>query len=103
MATPFEKRPIAAELALCQRYYETGRTYSGGYGAIGIGVYHSVQWKVQKRTAPTLNYSVVQITNVSAYDIRTATVDQAIWYAETTAAGGYIWSGDWSAAAEIAG
>jgi hypothetical protein len=56
-----------------------------------------------KKSSPNVELFVVQIANVSVYDIRTATVDQAIWYAVTTAAGGYIWSGDWNASAEIAG
>ncbi len=29
VATPFERRPYGAELALCQRYYQTGRTQTG--------------------------------------------------------------------------
>jgi len=57
VATPFEQRPIGAELALCQRYYE--RTYHGaGPGVLGFvdsTTQASIcgQMMVEKRVAPT--------------------------------------------------
>jgi hypothetical protein len=66
VATPFEVRPYATELALCQRYCETsfpqgttpaqqlssyfwGTAMSGGSG----GLYIPIQFQVRKRVAPT--------------------------------------------------
>ena len=68
VATPFERRPLGLELALCQRYYQnvseafdvyTSWGSSGGYGAM---VYSH---KVSMRTAPTLN--VISISGGSFY------------------------------------
>ena len=50
VATPFERRPIGTELALCQRYYET--TY---YWLNTTGAVHVENWKVTKRAGPTLS------------------------------------------------
>ena len=58
VATEFEHRPYAEELALCQRYFETinlygaNTTYTGGGYNRHIG---EVFWKVQKRATPTTN------------------------------------------------
>jgi len=58
VATDFEVRPIAEELVLCQRYFELAGSGSIGRctnttSVQGIGG----QWKVNKRTAPTLTLS----------------------------------------------
>ena len=65
VATPFERRPIGTELALCQRYYETSGTSlfsqaSLFRGYVVSGAVYSVRtnFKVEKRAAPT-----VTITN----------------------------------------
>lgn len=54
LATPFERRPLAAELVLCQRYYEQVTVWWLGdtvaattYGAMGT-------YKATKRVLPTL-------------------------------------------------
>ena len=58
VATEFEHRPYAEELALCQRYFETinlygaNTTYTGGGYNRHIG---EVFWKVEKRAIPTSN------------------------------------------------
>lgn len=58
VATDFEVRPIAEELSLCQRYFELAGSGSIGRctnttSVQGIGG----QWKVNKRTNPTLTLS----------------------------------------------
>ena len=63
-ATGFEYRQYQQELALCQRYYEVA-TYTGKqYQSIGNGNNQSTtsaetiyQFKVSKRTPPTLSYA----------------------------------------------
>jgi hypothetical protein len=56
VATPFERRPIGTELALCQRYFETqsAETYitytPGGVSNVLYG-----SWAVEKRASPTLS------------------------------------------------
>jgi hypothetical protein len=101
VATPFERRPIGTELVLCQRYYEAGTAYWGGYGVAGAASYYSIQWKVSKRVTPSLTYSVGGTTNCSVFDIRNPTVDQGNWYAEPTVTGGFAWNGTWTASAEL--
>ena len=55
VATPFERRPIGTELALCQRYYQhTIVVRIGGTSAPGIGFHGGDQFLVQMRTSPTM-------------------------------------------------
>ena len=52
--TPFEIRPYQAELALCQRYFETGNTLQT-QNAVEISEgYVDTQFKVTKRTTPVM-------------------------------------------------
>ena len=60
VATPFENRPYATELALCHRYFETTskglREYIGG-GYFDTTTLVNATWlfRVAKRVAPTIN------------------------------------------------
>jgi hypothetical protein len=59
-STPFEQRPIGAELALCQRYYEVQGNQSGDYLFVncfysGSTWYLNVPYKVTKRISATPN------------------------------------------------
>jgi hypothetical protein len=74
IATPFEKRPIGTELALCQRYYEL--LGPGGVGSSTTNLSsQNIGWnfKVTKRVTPTVthlsNYSLI----VSGQTTHTAT------------------------------
>lgn len=67
VATPFEVRPLALELALCQRYYETaGFNCSFWAGAGGQSTFSTQPFKVQKRSVPTLVISNASSSNASA-------------------------------------
>jgi hypothetical protein len=77
-ATSFEYRPFGAELALCQRYYESlytnNNTMNGNGGFIALGVAENssrVQpyypFKVQKRASPSTTLS-----NISTFGMRSA-------------------------------
>lgn len=54
--TPFERRPLGVETALCQRYYEK---YDGGYyvisGVYGASAYVNVFYKTRKRATPSVS------------------------------------------------
>jgi hypothetical protein len=63
LATKFEERPFALELALCQRYYEKGSYFAGAFAA--AGAYAHVDYKVLKRVAPGAGATVV--TGSTAY------------------------------------
>ena len=64
-ATPFEHRSYGQELALCQRYYETGIT--GGSGGLSNGTGYTggtVIYSATKRASPTLTQSNQGYTQV---------------------------------------
>ena len=51
LATPYEARLIGAELALCQRYYETGVGF--GVASSTTRIVSAINYKVSKRTNAT--------------------------------------------------
>lgn len=52
LATPFEHRPIPVELAMCQRYFESGQSVM--LGAAFTNMSMSVHFKQTKRVSPTV-------------------------------------------------
>jgi hypothetical protein len=66
IATPFEKRPLAMELQMCQRYYQApcGSSTSGiGQGGIGnfyaittSEAFNTINFPVPMRTTPTVTF-----------------------------------------------
>ena len=72
IATPFERRPLAAEIRLCQRYYETSLNSSNvslfsGNVTSGSAYWGNTAYKVDKRDVP-----IVVLTNLSAVAFPTA-------------------------------
>jgi hypothetical protein len=63
VATPFERRFIGQELALCQRYYEI----VPGTTASWQGVWYHHRFQVQKRSAPNLSVFSGSVSGAS-YD-----------------------------------
>ena len=63
VATPFEHRQYGQELALCQRYYETGTYRLTSYGNGGNGVDVGIPIKVSKRATPTGTITVTSSIN----------------------------------------
>jgi len=61
--TPFEQRPYGMELALCQRYYETGGAFIVGAAYAGNNVGAHVMYKATKRAAPTVVQTNLSNTN----------------------------------------
>lgn len=73
VATPFERRPIGTELALCQRYYEQsdgtnvgGRVGWCGYTSATIDFFATYTFKVVKRAAPTVVATNIDAVNFPA-------------------------------------
>lgn len=62
IATPFERRDIASELVLCQRYYEIGRQNFSWMSPIdGISTaYSEIRFQVRKRVGPTMTLTSFQ-------------------------------------------
>jgi hypothetical protein len=101
VATPFQRRPIALELAAAQRYYERGAAAQYGYSQPGATNAMRFPFKVAKRTTPTMDYVVGTATNVSVYDVINPDPNGFLWRSVSNADGGFIWEGFWSADAEI--
>lgn len=69
VATPFERRPIGAELALCQRYFEVGRVSNSGFSD-GSTLIYVRGFSSAKRVTPTVTLSNPQDSvNVSASSV----------------------------------
>lgn len=68
VATPFERRPVGTELALCQRYYETGRYRFGSAAVDALGtVATRVYYCMSKRSgAATVVRTDTTLTNATA-------------------------------------
>ena len=68
VATPFERRSYGQELALCQRYYETGTADSAGasIGAAGVTIYGNISFMQTKRATPSMSAPSNWITQASA-------------------------------------
>lgn len=101
IATPFERRSFGLELALCQRYYETGFGRMAGYNLAGAASVNCIYWKQPKRVIPTLTYSAINAVGVATFDIRNASIDSAEWFASTSTNGSFIWVGTWAASARL--
>jgi len=66
VATPFERRQIGQELALCQRYYEGGGYNIWSGYCNGVSTYYvSTPYKVTKRASPTLTFSGISNSGFS--------------------------------------
>jgi hypothetical protein len=69
VATPFERRLVGTELALCQRYYQryvsttsTSMFYAGGYNVAGANLLTNF-WFPPMRTTPTATQIGTWVTN----------------------------------------
>ena len=86
VATPFERRPIGTELALCQRYYETGTVtefYQGYVSSATVGV--GTRFVVPKRGTPTVTVSSgsVEVPDATKFRSFIVTVNAGVWFAPT--------------------
>ena len=57
VATPFEHRQYGQELALCQRYYETGGVFYSGSVTAGVTYYTDSPFVVTKRANPSCTFT----------------------------------------------
>jgi hypothetical protein len=95
VATPFERRPIGLELALCQRYFEVGSNrhrvdpFPGSLGA-------NVFFAVTKRVSPT----ITTVTNLGTLTLVSAEGLNSIFLNYTAGVSGNV-AGTWTASAEI--
>lgn len=95
VATPFEHRPYGMELALCQRYYETGGVKSGLTGGT---TNVTIVFKTVKRSTPTMAYGTSPQgagTSLPTGADWTSTSEVAVYASATTI------NCSWTASAEL--
>jgi len=105
VATPFERRPIGTELALCQRYFQTGQFQTGGVTASGVGMYGQIFYQSEYRATPTLVFSSVgAVGNFDTAVPAVASVNntkQFSFFKTATATGSGIYSFIWTGSSEL--
>jgi hypothetical protein len=88
-ATPFEQRPVGAELALCQRYYcrQMAQAQSASIGFMSTPVY----FPVEMRAIPTrTNISPGSQVSAVASALTPSSATSAYFQIQATVSGGYI-------------
>jgi len=98
VATPFENRPYSVELALCQRYYETGYI-SMQSAAVGF-IIAPESFHATKRTTPTITYSGTAYVNAIGLTANAIGYDMIGFQLQVTSANGYVNSA-FAASAEL--
>jgi hypothetical protein len=103
VATPFERRPIGTELALCQRYFEVVSAYviadaSSASQSIGYGI----GFAVSKRRAPSLSeVNLTESSNVGALNFELINTGAFRYRCTTNSSGAVIRSANVRASAEF--
>ncbi len=100
-ATSFDYRPYGTELALCQRYYQAGKMYYGGYVAVAVGLAMNSTLPVPMRASPTIANS--NQTNAGCSGSAVAAVDFATVQLSATGSGGpgFASASNYTASAEL--
>lgn len=91
--TPFEKRPIGTELALCQRYYYASGVVWSGFVANNVNQFgegFSFQFPVTMRATPTLTNSFT--SNDNAVLSTSSVTDKSVYIRETCSNTGFPYS-----------
>ncbi len=102
IATPFEQRPYGLELSLCQRYYETGILYGGGFIALNAGVRTgTVYYNSSKRTAASIALSNIAYTNCNSLTAENSSLDGFGHYVSAIGTNVYGVSATFTASAEF--
>jgi hypothetical protein len=102
LATSFDYRPYGTELALCERYYETGFYVWRGYTAAGAVNYGVIQqFSVTKRVTPTIATNSFTGTGFSSANISSVYPNGFDVYSTGSVAQGSSYSLVWTASSEL--
>jgi len=102
VATPFERRPIGLELALCQRYFEIGIFRIDAYGLSTNNFTGTTNYKATKRVTPTIVFSGTGFINASGiYSDSISNASSLTIGAVTTSNGGCAFATTYTSAAEL--
>ena len=99
--TPFEHRSHSLEQILCDRYYQSGTAVCAGYSTTGTGNSFPYSFTTVMRAPPTMSYGIAVNANLSSFDVRDANVYGFTIFSTVAGTGGYIWSPNWTAQAEL--
>jgi hypothetical protein len=100
--TPLEKPDPVQQLQQCQRFYEIGSFGMGGAaGGAGGGCFYGQQFAVTKRTSPTITTSGTNIVNMNTTSVSPVNNTGIQPYGVNIASGGYAFSGNYQASADL--
>jgi hypothetical protein len=100
--TPLEKPEPALDLEACQRFYQVGQTwFSASAGGAAQNVGFMMNLPVTMRGVPTISYSGQAYTNAATLSATNLTVNSFIAYAISAASGSVLFSGIYTASAEL--
>jgi hypothetical protein len=103
-ATSFDFRSYGTELALCQRYYQTGGLAFSGYNTTGGSVGGIAPFAVTMRSTPTVTYTDTLNTNTAAGTSQSnlgSTTYAAGGETTVSATGGYRFARTYTSSAEL--
>lgn len=103
IATPFERRPVGTELALCQRYYQVGSLFAQGshsktLAAMGIGAPLSVHMRAGPTVQLTLTSSGGYSSSLSAQGVSFRSIGFNAVFTDVSGAFAFV---DYTADAEL--
>ena len=90
VATPFERRPIGTELALCQRYYQVIDGRAGGYVVSGVTITYRIPFRISMRTTPTVVVTGQENVNTTGATMQAEGNEHANHVALSTGTGGFL-------------
>jgi hypothetical protein len=101
VATPLEKPDPRAELANCQRFYQTGSYEFFSYAAAGAGFGQTYSFPVTMRAAPTVAVSATTTTNCASPSAQYPLSAGFVPYAVASGTGTVAHVGTFTAAADL--
>lgn len=103
VATTFERRPVAIEIALCERYFENGAAnFIGSAYTAGALVGQQINFRTRKRTTPVIVVgTAIENVNLTTTFLSPITDLGFRHYGEAAAAGNVVMTRSYSASAEF--
>lgn len=102
VATPFERRNLAEELALCERYYEVGDASFTGRSPVAQVTWRvNTEFRTTKRTTPSVTFTSVTTSGVSTKTANNISATNFEYQFIITTTGNAVARDTWAADAEL--
>lgn len=101
VATPLARRDPADELALCQRFYQTGSFNLSGYNGANNYVSYCIPFPVTMRAQPTMAGATTGQSNISGANFFPQGGGYLTIQYQATATGSTVWYGTFTASADL--